>query len=169
MPKAALSSSTLAAAGLRETTSWALRVPALIALLLAVAVFVPALIHEPRSAVWGGAAGGHRGPASSVWLSMFLYLGSGAVLGGLVSRARVHTLMWFNASAAVVAAVVLGTVLCIATWPAPADPLPMAAAVSFLAFNWGFPLALLQMGGALVGRALQRGGRAMLARPAPIS
>lgn len=115
---------------------------------------------------WGGAAAGHRGPASWLWLHVFVMLGGGAIVGGLLSRDRsVHSVLWFNAATGVVAATVLGLLFTIDTWPHELSPSPTAAAafLSFLAFNWGFPLAVLQIAGGLLGKTIAR----VVVRPHP--
>lgn len=148
---------TMRAAGLRETKSWALRLPALVAIVACSALFAEALSADPHTPLYGGAARGHREGMPPLFQSMFLTFGAGAALGGLLSRVRLHTLVLFNAASAFVAALVLslvymlrahGTEGSLSSWA--------AAAIFFLVFNWAFPFAIFQIAAALVGRLAQR-------------
>ena len=158
----------MAAAGLRESSSWALRLPALLAIVAATALFAIDLASPDPSAMYGGAAAGHREPLSDLFKLIFVLLGAGAFVGGLVSRVRVSTLLWFNVASAAVAGLAMAISFAMLKTSEHALGLWTVAGVAFFAGNMAVGFVLFQMAGALVGRLLRRliGGVARKLAPA---
>lgn len=150
-----LSNATMAAAGLREGSSWALRIPALLAVVAVVSLFAIDRSGASPSAVYGGAAVGHKAPASELFLLIFAILGGSALLTGLLGRVRVHTLLWFNVASAGLAS--LGLAIVFVSIESSEHGFGMWTLVGIigLAFNWIMSFAVLQMGAALIGRGLR--------------
>lgn len=150
-----LSNATMAAAGLREGSSWALRIPALLAVVAVVSLFAIDQSGATPSAVYGGAAVGHKAPASELFLLIFGILGANGLLTGLLGRVRIHTLLWFNVASAGLAS--LGLAIAFASIERSEHGFGLWTLVGIigLAFNWIVSFAVLQMGAALVGRGLR--------------
>ena len=160
-----LSNATMAAAGLREGSSWALRIPALLAVVAVVSLFAVDLTGPDPSRIYGGAAVGHKAPASELFLLIFAILGIGALLTGLLGRVRIHTLLWFNVASAGLASLGLAIVFVSVESSEHGFGMWTLVGIIGLAFNWIVSFAVLQMAAALVGRGL----RSLAQRLAPAS
>jgi hypothetical protein len=157
-PVAGLSAESMAAAGLSETSSRALWIPAIVAVAVACAALAVVTSGPDPIQLWGGAAAGHRGPMGPEFLWTFGILGAGALVGGLLSRSRIFSVMLFNALTAFVGGMGIAVVLMVRAYPSleSPSPVPVALEVLFHAINWGLPLAMLQIATALSGRLIRR-------------
>lgn len=145
------------AAGLRETKSWALRLPMLLAITVGTAMLTQALLADPSTPLYGGAARGHRETMPLLFQHIFLVFAAGAALGGALSRVRVHTLVLFHVAAAFVAALAMtaGVFYAALHWNLQPGAW-VASSVLLGVVNWAFPFAVLMIGAALLGRLAQR-------------
>jgi len=157
----------MAAAGLRDSTSWALRIPALLAIVAATALFSIDLVSEDPSRMYGGAAGGHKEPLSDLFKLIFVLLGAGALVGGLLSRVRTSSMLWFNVASATVAGLAISVAGLILEPTEHAFGLWTVIGILILTGNLAVGFVLFQFAGGLLGRLLQRGAAGVWRRLAP--
>ena len=141
----------MAAAGLRESSSWALRVPALLAIVAATALFAATLTSKGPS----GLVSGYPLAWWEQFELIFVVVGAGGLLGGLTSRVRVSTLLWFNVVSASVAGLSLSIAQVVLRDSGHLLGLWTVVGVAIFAGYLAVWFIPCQLAGALVGRALR--------------